>query len=111
MVLVWIFKDIELIIELIIKECPQCDNTHNKFKKFKKPIKVIIDNGPHYRYIIDLCYLSNNISIDTGYKYILDIVDHFTKWYQGYCIKTKTSEEVLSCIESYIQSCGKPIIL
>ena len=44
------FKD----IELIIKECPQCNNEHNKFKEFKKPIKVIINNGPYDRYITDL---------------------------------------------------------
>ena len=47
------FKD----IELIIKECPQCNNEPVKFKEFKKPIKVIINNGPYDRYITDLWYL------------------------------------------------------
>ena len=101
------FKD----VENIIKACPQCDNGHNKFKKFKPKIKNIIDNGAHYRYITDLWYLSKNISAKTGYSYILDIVDHFSKWYQGYCLKTKSAEEVLFCIDSFIQSFGKPHIL
>ena len=101
------FKD----IENLIKECPQCDNAHQKFKKFKSKIKAIIDDGPHYRYICDLWYLSNDVATMSGYNYILDIIDHFTKWYQGYCLINKTSEEVLSCIDSYIQSFGKPIIL
>ena len=38
-------------------------------------------------------------------------MDHFTKWNQGYCLKTKTSEKVLFSVESYIQSFGKFIIL
>lgn len=101
------FKD----IENIIKACPQCDNVKGKFKKFKPTINFIIDNGPHYRYICDLWYLSNEISEAAGFKYILDIIDHFTKWYQGYCLKTKTSKEVLSCIDSFIQSFGKPVII
>ena len=61
--------------------------------------------------IIDILQIYGIYSIDIGYKYILDILDHYTKWYQGYCLKTKTSEEILSCIESYIQCFGKPIIL
>ena len=52
------FKD----IESIIKDYPQCNNAHSKFKNFKSKIKVIIDDGPHYRYICDLWYLSNNIA-------------------------------------------------
>ena len=38
-------------------------------------------------------------------------MDHFTKWNQGYFLKTKTSEKVLFSVESYIQSFGKFIIL
>ena len=101
------FKD----IENIIKACPQCNNVKGKFKKFKPVIKIITDNGPHYRYICDIWYLSNEISEATGFKYILDFIDHLSKWYQGYCLKTKSSKEVLSCIDSFIQSFGKPVIL
>ena len=101
------FKD----IETMIKDCPQCDNAKGKFKKFKPTIKVISDNGPHYRYICDIWYLSKEISETTGFNYILDIIDHFTKWYQGYCIKTKSSKEVFSCIDGFIQAFGKPVIL
>ena len=94
-----------------VKQCPFCDNSKSKFKQIKTGIKVIIDKGPHFRYIADLWYLAKDISKISGYKYILDIIDHFSKWYQGYPLKTKTSDEVLAYIDSFNQSFGKPVIL
>ena len=94
-----------------LKQCPFCDNSKSKFKQIKTGIKVIIDKGPHFRYIADLWYLSKDVSKVCGYKYILDVIDHFSKWYQGYALKTKNSDEVLAYIDSFIQSFGKPVIL
>ena len=88
--LYWMVSDINNFIKL----CPNC-NTSNKFKKLKVVKKIIIESGPHYRYIADLWQLPKDISKDTGYKYILDIVDHFSKWYYGYLLKSKEGEEVL----------------
>ena len=93
-----------------IKSCPKCDNCKSKFKNIKAPIKIIIDKGPHYRYIADLWYLSKEISLLTGYNYILDVIDHFSKWYQGYALKSKSSDEVLTYLDLFFQSFGKPII-
>ena len=94
-----------------VKQCPFCDNSKSKFKQIKTGIKVIIDKGPHFRYIADLWYLAKDVSKICGYNYILDIIDHFSKWYQGYALKTKKSDEVLAYIDSFIQSFGKPVIL
>ena len=52
-------------------------------------MKIIIDNGPHYRYVDDIWYLIEEIKEEKGYSYILDIIDHFSKWYNGYFIKNK----------------------
>ena len=43
-----------------------------------------MDNGPHYRYIGDLWELPKEICKICDYKYIIDIVDHFSKWYYGF---------------------------
>ena len=59
-------------------------------KSFKKN-KNIIDNGPHYKYIDDLWHLPYYIFKKTGYNYIIDIVDHFSKWYFGYLLENKES--------------------
>ena len=83
----------------------------NKFKELKKKNKIIIDNGPHYRYVADLWYLNNSIQENSGYKYVIDIIDHFSKWYGGYLLKTKSAEEVLKKIDFYIENFGKPKIL
>ena len=44
----------------IIKSCKYC-NKPFKFKTLSKNIKMILDNGPHYRYIADLWYLNQDI--------------------------------------------------
>ena len=76
-------KDIEIYIEL----CPHW-NTGNRFKQLKGENKIIIENGPHYRYVEDIWALPTEIANVTNYKYILDIVDHFSKWYNGYLLYT-----------------------
>ena len=97
-------------IKNYIKSCPNCD-TSNKYKKLKKKKKIIIENEPHYRYVADLWHLPKKITQLVGYKYILDIVDHFSKWYYGYLLYTKEAEEVLKNIEMFIENFGKPKIL
>ena len=42
----------------------------------------------------------------SDYNYVLDIIDHFSKWYYGYLLKAKTAEEVLKNIEIYIENFG-----
>ena len=97
-------------IKLYIKKCPNCDN-YKKYKKLKGKKKIIIENGPHYRYVADLWYLPKEIIENSNYKYVLDIVDHFSKWYYGYLLNTKEGPDVLKKIEIFIENFGKPTIL
>ena len=62
-----------------IKLCKFCDKP-NKFKSLPKKNKIILDNGPHYRYVADIWYLNQDIRDITDYNYVLDIIDHFNKW-------------------------------
>ena len=97
-------------VQEVLKKCKECINP-SKFHALKKKNKIIIDNGPHYRYVADIWYLNTQISNKTGYKYVLDIIDHFSKWYGGYLLKTKTADEVLNKIEIYCENFGFPKIL
>lgn len=61
--------------------------------------------------MVDIWYLIDEIKIKTGFKYFLDIIDHFSKWYNGYLLKTKEAYELLKKIEIYIENFGKCKIL
>ena len=45
----------------------------------KRKNKIIIEKGHHYRYVADLWNLPIDIGEISEYKYILDIVGHFSK--------------------------------
>ena len=45
-----------------------------------------------YDFKSDIWYLNSKITEQTGYKYALDIIDHFSKWNGGYLLKTKSAK-------------------
>ena len=106
----WYWYGMTRDIQNYINSCPLCNNK-DKFKKLKGKSKIIIENGPHYRYIADLWTIPKEISLEIDYKYILDIVDHFSKWYYGYLLKSKNADEVLIHIENFCELFGYPKIL
>ena len=106
----WFWQGMKKDIENFIKTCPFC-NTGNKFKKLKGKNKIIIENGPHYRYVADIWTLPKEIANLTNYKYILDIVDHFSKWYYGYLLHSKEAKEILKKLEIFFENFGAPKIL
>ena len=93
-----------------INSYPLCNNK-DKFKKLKAKSKIIIENGPHYRYMADLLNIPREISSEVEFKYILYIVDHISKWYYGYLLKSKSAEEVLMNIENFWELFDYPQIL
>ena len=106
----WYWYGITRDVQEFINSCPSCNNA-NKFKKLKGQSIIIIENGPHYRYVADLWNIPKEISEKTKFKYILDMVDHFSKWYFGYLLETKKKEEVLKNIEIFCELFGMPKIL
>ena len=106
----WYWHGINTDVLSIIKSCPGCANK-NKFKKIFKNNKIIIEEGPHFRYIADLWELPNEIFEVSGFKFIIDVIDHFSKWYYGYLLPNKEAKNVLNKIEQYILSFGVPKIL
>ena len=85
--------------------------THNQ--KFKKPFnKHITTKIPRDRYIVDISYIDDSIN-DTNYvyKYIIIIIDHYSKPLSSYLLKSKTSKEVLKYINKFICNYGIPIYI
>ena len=53
---------------------------------------------------MDITYLKNDIyKKKTTFKYIIDFIDHFTKFYLGFLIKDKCTETILKYIKLFIQ--------
>ena len=100
----------EFIIEKIMNECPICYAKYFSIK-LKNKISIIQDYGPHYRYLMDITYLKNDIyNGKTTYKYIIDFIDHFSKFYWGFLIRDKKSATVLKYIKLFVQINKKPKI-
>ena len=56
---------------------------------------------------MDLWYLPKEIREKVAYKYIMDIIDNFSKWMWSYPMKEKTAIEAVKCIKSFVFSYGK----
>ena len=104
------FEGITSKLKDYINSCPYC-LSKNSLIKVDFPEYPIIDEGPHYEYQIDLWYLSDDIIMETEYKYIVDIIDHFSKWLWSYPINEKTAFQCLLCLKKYIYSFGSPKII
>ena len=57
---------------------------------------------------MDLFYLSDDISAKSNYKYVVRIIDHFSKWIWSYEIKEKTAHDCLLCLMHYVYPFGCP---
>ena len=94
-----------------VNKCKICQATHTS--KYKSPINLqIISNKPKERYVVDITEIDENIR-DKKYKfkYILNIIEHFTKLCGSYLLINKTSEEVLINIDDFINKYGTSEIL
>ena len=102
---------IDLIAQEYLKQCPECYAKFYCKKMIKYPMQIQ-DEGPHYRLLIDITYLdSKYYSKKTNYKYIIDCIDHFSKFYWAYLIREKTAETTLCKIKLFIAINKKPIII
>ena len=89
-----------------LSKCPFCaDDKINK--PIKPKMKILIDQGPKYRYIVDTLNLTDDLSTVTEYLYGLDIIEHFSKFYHCYLLENKTANLVLSKIQLFIKEKGK----
>ena len=81
-------------------------------RKIIKSPKIIYEEVPHYRLLIDITYLDTKFySKKTDYKYIIDCIDHFSKFYWGYLIRDKTANTTLNKIKNFIGINKKPVIV
>ena len=91
-------------IRNFLSKCEICNG--NKIqKKIYAPINIILDEGPKFRYIVDIWTFEHLVG-DTNYLYILDCIDHFSKFMNAFLLINKTMDLVISKIEYFIMNNG-----
>ena len=93
-------------VNKFVAKCEIC-NADKNIKKIKPPPKIILDEGPRFRYVVDIWKLSESLAENSEYIYILDCVDHFSKFLNAYLLKNKTMDLVISKIKLFIVNKGK----
>jgi len=74
-------------------------------KKFKR--RKVISNGINDIWAVDLVDMQEWSDDNDGYKYMLNIIDVFSRYAWSIPLKTKTAKEVLKAFESIKE---KPIV-
>ena len=91
-----------------ISSCYICQSLHQS--SFNKPdIKQILTNKPRDRYVMDLTDIKPNINDKKyNFKYILNIIDHYSKLTGSYLLVKKEANEVLNALNNFISIYGSP---
>ena len=103
-------KGIDLLIDYFCNNCPICCTYYQSLKLTKNP-RIITDEVPHYRYLCDITFLYKKITNKTKYNYIIDFLDHFSKFYWAFPIEQKNAEISLKYIKIFLMINDPPKIL
>ena len=72
------------VLSYIKYDCIQCINQKSR-EKIDAKSKIIITKGPKERFIIDGFQLDQITAEITGFSYVIEIIDHFSKFTQKLC--------------------------
>lgn len=88
-----------------LKECLNCQKfKHNK--GLSQPYKELpIVSQPLERIAIDLTDMTNG---QDGHRYILTVIDHYSRFVKFYPLKTKYAQGIVAKLSQYISDFGRP---
>ena len=95
-------------VENYIKKCVECAKMKTIEKAKREKSITILSHGPKDRYVADLWYLPEYLKGHSNYLYVLDIIDHFSKFCNSYLLNTKEKYEIFTHIRDFIENYGKP---
>ena len=103
--------NIDILTQKYTKEFPECYSNFHSKQIIKRP-KVIKAEGPHYRLLAYFTYLDQKYyNGRTKYKYIIDAIDHFSKFYLGFLTEDKSENTSYQKIKLFILINKKPVFL
>ena len=91
---------IDVLLEDYVRDCPVCCQTSKDLKRMD-PIKSIEVESPDSRYVFDITYLNEDMSKAFGIKYILSILDCFSRKANIYGTNTKNAEILLKYVTDF----------
>ena len=65
---------------------------------------------PKERFVINLTFILNILTGDTDYKYLFNILDHFSKYLISYALKNKTGKTIADLLNKTFKKFGRIII-
>ena len=94
--------------DYIVKNCVSCSGK-NKTKIKREPSKQIITYYPRQRYIMDITELPIELKLSSKYIYLLNIIDHFSKYGMSYLIENKEANTIFEKVKIALECKGFPI--
>lgn len=88
--------------------CEVCTQKNLKFYK-RSPCKQLLFIKPKDKLVVDLTYLPLTLIKNTEFKYLLNCIDHFSKYVVSFLLKTKKANEVCNKLNVYFTDYGVPI--
>ena len=101
------FKGITGISKTIIKYCSTCSQKNIKLLK-REPTQQIIFKKPLERFLADITEIPYEIYGESQYRYLLNIIEHFSKFCVGYLCQDKKSETILNLVKDCFNKIGIP---
>ena len=96
-----------------IKEWLETQDTYTKHKpivrKFKR--RKVITGGVNHQWQADLVELQEFAKVNDGYRYLLTVIDIFSKYAWAIPIKNKTGNEVTKAFEKIFNINGGPLAI
>ena len=104
------WENMDSDISEMISRCEICGTRGSKPRK-NIATKHIESHRAKERYQADIVFLSDYLVGNEGQRYLLTIVDHFSKFGYATLMHTKTGIEVLASFKEFLKLIGKPDIL
>ena len=101
------FEGSTILTQYTVKNCLSCSGK-NKNKIKREPPKQIITYFPRQRYIMDLTELPIELKENTNYKYLFNIIDHFSKFGISFLIENKESSTIFKYLKIALECNGFP---
>jgi len=96
-------------VKSVINNCVKCLQIKNG-KEIKVNPKVIITKGPLERIVVDGWELDEDLKKITVYNWVIDLIDHFSKFLMSIPVKNNNEDNILFCIKQFVNYIGKPKI-